>query len=83
MHAPYEKPRNSYRTEPKSGAGFFILPMALVFVVIVLVVFHPKASVWISQAAQAEFGGGIDPGETPTETVQPNMAAPMRTVHAN
>ena len=82
MHAPFEKPRNSYRTEPKSDAGFLILPAALIFVVIALIVFHPKASLWISEAAQAEFGGGINPGDAPIQIVQPNMAAPMQTVRA-
>ena len=77
MHAPH----NNYRTDKKNGVEFLILPAALVFVVIALVVFHPKASLWISQAVQAEFGGSL--GSMTPQIVQPNMVAPMRTVHAD
>ena len=44
--------------KPRSGAGFFILPVLMAIVLITLAIFHPKASIWISQAVQAEFGGG-------------------------
>jgi hypothetical protein len=81
MHAPYDKSRKSgYRTEPKSGIGFVVLPAVVAIVLIVLTLVHPKASVWITEAVQAEFGGIAD---MPVETVQPGLAVPMRTVHAN
>ncbi|HET7885807.1 MAG TPA: hypothetical protein VFL62_06245 [Bradyrhizobium sp.] len=81
MHAPYEKSRQTdHRNEPKSSVGFLLLLGALAFVLIALVIVHPKSSVWISQAVQAEFGGGSE--DVPVQTVQPDMAIPMRTVHA-
>ena len=80
MHAPYDKSRNSsYRTEPKSGVGFLILA-AMALVLIALTAFYPKASVLISQAAEAEFGGFT--ADAPVQTAQPGMAIPMRTVDA-
>jgi len=83
MHAPYDKSRqSSYRTEPKSSAGFLILAAVVALVLIVLTTVHPKASVWISQAVQAEFGGSGPAEDMPVQTAQPDMAIPMRTVHA-
>ena len=83
MHAPYDKQRKtSDRTGPKSGAGFLILTAIAALVLIVLATFHPKASIWISQAVQAEFGGYGIADDMPVETAQPDMAIPMRTVHA-
>ena len=84
MHAPYDKSRNSsHRAEPKVGAGFLILPAIVAFVLIVLATVHPKASVWISEAVQAEFGGSGVAEDVPVQTVQPDMTTiPMRTVHA-
>ena len=82
MHAPYDKSRNSsYRTEPKSGVGFLILA-AMALVLIALTAFYPKASVLISQAAEAEFGGGGFTADAPVQTAQPGMAIPIRTVDA-
>ncbi len=83
MHAPYDKSRDNYRTEPKRGFGFFILPAILAFALIAFVIAYPKSSIWISQAVDAEFVGSINPTDTPTQTVEPNAAAPMRTVHAD
>ena len=84
MHAPYDRSRkSSYRTEPKSGIGFLILPTIVAIVLIVLVAASPKASVWISEAAQAEFGGSGIALDMPVETAQPGMTAPLRTVNAN
>ena len=83
MHAPYDKQRKtSERTELKGGAGFLILPAIVALVLIVLTTFHPKASIWISQAVQAEFGGYGTADDMPVQTAQPDMATPMRTVHA-
>jgi hypothetical protein len=43
---------------------------------------QPAASVWISEAAQAEFVGGVDvPDLAPTQLAQPNMR--VRTVRAH
>ncbi|HZR77257.1 hypothetical protein [Bradyrhizobium sp.] len=83
MHAPYDKSRHSYRAEPKSGVGFFILPAILAFALIAFVIAYPKSSIWISQAVDAEFVGGGIAGGAPVETAQPGMTMPMRTVHAH
>ncbi|MGA2058295.1 MAG: hypothetical protein ABSG88_23700 [Bradyrhizobium sp.] len=83
MHAPYDRSRKgSTRTEPKSGAGFLILPVLMAIALITLAIVHPKASVWISQAVQAEFGGDGIALDMPVETAQPGMTAPVRTVNA-
>jgi len=83
MHAPYDRSRkSSYRSEPKQGLGFLLLPTIAAFVVIALVVVYPKSSVWISEAVEAEFGGGGFAADLPVQTAQPDMAAPMRTVDA-
>jgi hypothetical protein len=83
MHAPHDRSRqSSYRTETKSGVGFFILPAVVAFVLIALVTLHPKASVWISQAVEAEFGGSGLAEDLPVQTARPDMAAPVRTVGA-
>ena len=83
MHAPYDKSRETgYRTETKSGAKFLIVPALVAFVLIVLATVHPKASIWISEAVQAEFGGSGVAEDMPVQTAQPGMAIPMRTVHA-
>jgi hypothetical protein len=87
MHAPPDRsPKDSHRTEPKSGGlesgslGFFILPAIVLFVLVTLAIAYPKSSIWISQAVDAEFGGGGFAADPPVETVQPGMAIPMRTV---
>ncbi len=83
MHAPYDRSRkDSYRTEPKSGGRFLILPAVVALVLITLAIVHPKSSVWISQAVQAEFGGGGVALDIPVETAQPGMDVPIRTVNA-
>jgi hypothetical protein len=83
MHAPYDGSRKSSdRTETRSGVGFLILSAVVAFVLVALVTLHPKASVWISQAVQAEFGGSGPAEDLPVQTAQPDMAIPLRTVHA-
>ncbi len=82
MHAPYDRSRkSSYRSEPKSGVGFLILIAAVPFVLTALAILQPKASVWISQAAEAEFGSGFAVN-LPVQTAEPGMVIPMRTVDA-
>jgi len=83
MHAPNDKQRKtSDRTEPKGWAGFLILPAIVALVLIVLAAFYPQASIWISEAVQAEYGGSGPAGGMPVQNAQPDMAIPMRTVHA-
>jgi hypothetical protein len=84
MHAPFDRRKSDQATEPRGGVGFFILPVLMAIVLIALTIFHPKASLWISQAVQAEFGGSGIADDMPVETVQqPGMVLPMRTVRAN
>ena len=85
MHAPFDRSRKSNDdTKPRSGVGFLILPVLMAIVLITLAIVHPKASIWISQAVQAEFGGSGIADDMPVETVQqPGMSIPMRTVNAH
>ena len=57
MHAPFDRRKSDQATEPRGGAGFLIPLVLMAIVLIALTIFHPKASLWISQAVQAEFGG--------------------------
>jgi hypothetical protein len=43
-----------------------------------LALLHPKASIWISEAVQAEFAGSIIADDTSAQAARP--AAPIRTV---
>ena len=85
MHAPFDRSRKSdHDTEPRRAVGFFILPVLMAIALIALVIVHPKASIWISQAVQAEFGGSGIADDMPVETVQqPGMTIPMRTVNVH
>jgi hypothetical protein len=84
MHAPFDRSRKSYHdSEPRSGIGFVILPVLIAVALIVLVIVHPKASLWISQAVQAEYGGSGVADGGPMRTVQePGMTIPLQTVNA-
>jgi len=85
MHAPFDRSRKSDDdTKPRSGVGFLILPVLMAIVLITLSIVHPKASLWISQAVQAEFGGSGIAGDMPVQTVQqPGMTMPALTVEAH
>jgi hypothetical protein len=85
MHAPFDRYRKSdHDTGPTRGVGFLILPVLIAIVLITLAIVHPKASIWISQAVQAEFGGSGVADDMPVETVQqPRMTIPMRTVNVH
>ena len=83
MHAPHDRSRKSRdRTETKSGIGFLILPAVIALALILLATLHPKASIWISQAVQAEFGGSGVAEDVPVQAAQPGMTVPLRTVRA-
>ncbi len=77
MHAPNDKRKTGYRTEPKSGIGFLILMAAVPVVLLALAILQPKAPVWISQAAQAEF---VSSDFSIGAAAQPDMAVPVQTV---
>jgi hypothetical protein len=83
MHAPPDKSRNSsYRTEASIGAKLLILPAIVAVVLAALAIADPKSTTWIAQAVDAEYGGISFAADAPTETAQPGMTIPMRTVDA-
>jgi hypothetical protein len=64
------------------GIGIFVLPVLVAIALVGLVLTHPTASRWISEAVEAEFASGIyEPGVAPTQVAQPPAA--IRTVRAN
>jgi hypothetical protein len=83
MHAPSDRSNKSYSTNPGRGNGFLIVPALVAIVLITLAVIQPKMSRWISESVQAEFVGGVDMDDTPTQVARPDMAMPERTVLAN
>ena len=83
MHAPYDRPRkDSYRTGPKSSIGWLVVPALVALGLIALITTQPKASSWISQAVQAEFGGNGGAEDAPVLAAEPRMDVPLRTVRA-
>jgi hypothetical protein len=79
MHGSLDRSGKDNSTDLKSGSRFLIVPTLLAIALIILAIYEPKASHWISEAVQAEFAGSVFTGETPAE---PGMAAPLRTVRA-
>ena len=80
MHGRFEKPgRNDDHLREDGGLRFLIVPVVVGIGLLVLTMVHPKASIWISQAVQAEFGGF---GVAEDVSKQPGMAIPVRTVRA-
>lgn len=62
--------------------GFLALPVIVAIVLIGLAIAEPNASIWISEAVQAEFSGiNISPAAVPTQLAEP--AGRMRGVKAN
>jgi hypothetical protein len=75
MHGSFDKSGdNDNRTRRSWSVGFFAVPALIAIAQIGFVLTHPVASKWISEAAQAEFGG-IDPASeaAPTQLAQPVM----------
>jgi hypothetical protein len=82
MHGSLDRSdENRNRTDRSWSIGFFVVPMLIVIVLIALVMIKPAASIWISEAAQAEFVGPNSPELAPTELAKPAMQ--IRTVKAN
>lgn len=76
MHGTFDRSGKSHnRTDRSFSLGLFLLPALLVIALIALAVVQPAASVWISEAAQAEFVGLNVPDLAPTQLA--------RTVRAN
>ena len=82
MHGTFDRSGESHnRTDRSLSLGLFLLPALLVIALVALAVMQPAASVWISEAAQAEFVGVNVPDLAPTQLAQPAMR--VRTVRAN
>jgi hypothetical protein len=83
MHGTFEKfGKNDNRIQRSWSIGFFVVPTLLAIALIALAIFQPKASVWISEAAQAEFAGAYAlPDAAPVPLAKPTE--PVRTVRAN
>ena len=78
MHAPYDRSRkSSHSTFSRSGIGRLALPALIAMALVALALLHPKASIWISEAVQAEYVGSIA-DETSPQPARP--AAPIGTV---
>ena len=81
MHGSFDRSGQSGdRTQRSWSIGFFAFPILLVIALIGLVIAHPAASRWISEAVQAEFGGGNLTEIAPVQPAKPTMQ--IRTVTA-
>jgi hypothetical protein len=82
MHGSFDRPGESDNRMQRSwSVGFFAFPILLVIALIGLAIAQPAASNWISEAVQAEFGGGNLPPEiAPVQLTRP--AIQIRTVRA-
>jgi hypothetical protein len=73
--------QNRNRTDRNWSIGLFALPVLVMIALVALAITKPVASVWISQAAQAEFVGSNAPDVAPTQLAQPAMQ--IRTAKAH
>jgi hypothetical protein len=82
MHGTFDKSGESNNRISRGwGIGFFALPVLLVIALIGLAVIRPAVSIWISEAAQAEFvGTDLVRDVAPTQLAQPGPVT--RTVKA-
>jgi hypothetical protein len=82
MHGSFDRPGQSgNRTQRSWSIGFFAFPILLVIALVGLALAQPAASKWISEAVQAEFGGGNSKPEiAPVQLAKPIMQ--IRTVRA-
>jgi hypothetical protein len=73
MHGTIDRlGKNNNRIHRSWSIGFFAVPVLLVLALIGLAFFQPAASVWISDAVQAEFTGTeAAPQVAPTQLAQP------------
>jgi hypothetical protein len=82
MHGTFDRSGKSHsRTHQNFRLGIFLLPALLMVASIALAVTQPAASLWISQAAQAEFVGDSVPDGAPTQLAQPALPAPRVTAN--
>jgi hypothetical protein len=83
MNAPFDRSNKSDSTNPGRRSGFVILPALIAIVLVILAITQPKMSRWISDSVQAEFVGGVNMDDAPTQTARPDKAMPERTVLAD
>jgi hypothetical protein len=83
MHGSFDRSGESNkRFHRNSGIGLFALPLLIVIALIGLAITRPAASIWISQAVQAEFvGTDLVPDISPVQIARPAMT--IRTVKLN
>jgi hypothetical protein len=80
MHGSFDRSGdNDNRTHRSWSIGFFAIPVCIAIALIGFVLTHPVAAIWISQAAQAEFGG-INPAPELASTQLAQPAMEFRTV---
>ena len=83
MHGTFEKfGSNDHRIQPRASMWFLAVPTLIAIGVVALVIFQPRAAVWISEAAQAEFAGP-DAASDAAAVQLAKPATPVRTVRAN
>ena len=82
MHGSFDESGVSDgRTQRSWSIGFFALPVLIAVALVALAITQPSASNWISEAVQAEFGGGnLTPDIAPVQLARPAMQ--IRTVRA-
>jgi hypothetical protein len=83
MHGSFDRiGRNHHRIPSGWSIGFFALPVALLVTLVGLAMFQPSASIWISDAVQAEFTG-TNPVREPAPTQLARPAGHVQTVRVN
>lgn len=83
MHAPFDRSNKSDITSPNRGTGFLVVPGLIVIALVTLAIIQPNMSRWISESVQAEFVGGSNMDDVPTQVARPDTATPERTVLAD
>ncbi|MFZ0765407.1 hypothetical protein [Bradyrhizobium sp.] len=83
MHAPFDRSNKSDITSPNRGTGFLVVPGLIVIALVTLAIIQPNMSRWISESVQAEFVGGGNMDDVPTQVARPDTATPERTVLAD
>lgn len=83
MHAPFDRSNKSDIAGPNRGTGFLVVPALIVIALVTLAIIQPNMSRWISESVQAEFVGGGNMDDAPTQVARPDTATPERTVLAD
>jgi hypothetical protein len=81
QRSPNDLNRSDHRFLWSWTAAVLAVHGVLLLVLASILIFHPAASEWISQAVQAEFVGGPPPVIVPTQIAQPG--AQVRVVNTD